>query len=273
MKTNTTKIFILITLIIGGRFVSARPVKEDISNNSPASPVKIFLVGDSTVCDYATDPAYRIRRAGWGTYLQDYFDPSDVRVVNYALSGRSSKSFTTENNYRKLLDELRAGDYLFIQFGHNDEKTEDPDRGTDASQPIDAEGSFKWFLYNKYIVPAREKGVYPVLVTPVSRRAKDGGVIDSHRGYDDAVRRLSTQAVVPLIDLTQKTEGAFMALLEQNAPYGADATAALFAVKKDESGVDNTHFNAKGARLVCRLAVQGMREAGLPLVSMMKDKE
>jgi lysophospholipase L1-like esterase len=234
-----------------------------VAGDIPLS-IKIFLVGDSTVCDYAADPAYLVKRAGWGRYLQDYFEPSNARVVNYALSGRSSKSFTVESNYRKLLNELRAGDYLFIQFGHNDEKTEDPSRGTDASLSVDAEGSFKWFLYNKYIVPSREEGALPVLVTPVSRRAKDGSVVDSHGAYTAAVRDLSAQIGVPLIDLTQKTAQAFTDLFAQG---GADATAALFAVKKDESDVDNTHFNAKGARLVCGLAVQAMGSAELPLVS------
>ncbi|MDR0718802.1 MAG: GDSL-type esterase/lipase family protein [Treponema sp.] len=226
--------------------------------------MKIFLLGDSTVCEFATDSGYQVKRAGWGRYLQPWFVSGKAAVFNYAMSGRSSKSFTTEAAYRRVWNEIGAGDYLFIQFGHNDEKTEDAERGTNASQSREREGSFKWYLYEKYLVPARQKGAYPVLVTPVSRRDESGGAVDSHKNYDDAVRELAEEAGVPLIDLTQKTAELYERIFGED---GAEGTAALFAVRNDGT-LDNTHFNGRGAREVCALVIEGIKELKLPLVNL-----
>jgi lysophospholipase L1-like esterase len=246
--------------IAAGPPVFCRPAGEE----GRTEPVKIFLLGDSTVCEFAVDSGYQVKRAGWGRYLQPWFVSGKAVVFNYAMSGRSSKSFTSEAAYRRVWNEIGAGDYLFIQFGHNDEKTEDAERGTNASQPREREGSFKWYLYEKYLIPARQKGAYPVLVTPVSRRDEGGGAADSHKNYDDAVRELAEEAGVPLIDLTQKTAELYDRVLGEE---GAEGTAALFAVRN--GGVlDNTHFNGRGAREVCALLVEGIKELKLPLAKL-----
>ncbi|MDR0878728.1 MAG: GDSL-type esterase/lipase family protein [Treponema sp.] len=255
----------LCVFTVVGHQVFGRPIRE----NGRAEPVKIFLAGDSTVCDFVTDGAYQVKRAGWGRYLQSWFIPGTAAVFNYAMSGRSSKSFTTEAAYRRVLNEIGAGDYLFIQFGHNDEKIEDSARGTDVSGSKETEGSFKWYLYEKYVVPARQKGAEAVLVTPVSRREESGGVSDSHKNYDDAVRELAEEAGVPLIDLTQKTAELYERILSEG---GAEGTAALFAVRKDDVP-DNTHFNGEGAQAVCALLIAGIKELKLPLVNLITNNE
>ena len=128
-------------------------------------PITIYLVGDSTVCSFA-DPYY-YPRYGYGTQLAGYLDDK-ATVVNLALSGRSSKSFLAEANYETLKNSLKAGDYLFIGFGHNDEKSDDSARFTDASKPYTDETSFGYYLNEYYIKLAVEKGATPILCTPVT---------------------------------------------------------------------------------------------------------
>jgi lysophospholipase L1-like esterase len=264
MTVRFIRLFAALCVFISvGPLAFGRPASEE----GGAEPVKIFLVGDSTVCEFAVDSGYHVKRAGWGRYLQPWFVSGKVAVFNYAMSGRSSKSFTTEVAYRRVWNEIGAGDYLFIQFGHNDEKTEDTERGTDASQPREKEGSFKWYLYEKYLVPARQKGVYPVLITPVSRRDEGGGAVDSHKNYDDAVRELAEETGVPLIDLTQKTAELYERIFGEE---GAEGTAALFAVQNDGI-LDNTHFNGRGAREVCSLLIEGIKELKLPLANLIAE--
>ena len=146
---------------------------------------KMYLVGDSTVCEYTGSTCTDYNRYGWGMKLGAQYNGGVV--INYALSGRSSRSFLTESNYQTLCSNIGAGDYLFIQFGHNDEKTDEatyPGLGTYAgldqstldSTGKDASGrySYEWIILNKYIKPAQAAGAVPVLVTPITRRGADG---------------------------------------------------------------------------------------------------
>ncbi|MBR1736681.1 MAG: hypothetical protein IJ736_06640, partial [Firmicutes bacterium] len=159
---------------------------------------KIYIVGDSTACIYGKDDKYAIPRGGWGMYFQDFLKDGP-EVIDLALSGRSSKSFTSEEEYQKLKDELGSGDYLIIQFGHNDQKkSSDEDlekRYTDPEGGKDDEGSFKNSLYTNYIKLAQDKGAKPIILTPVTRRSFDekGKIKDVHGLYDDAVRELASE--------------------------------------------------------------------------------
>lgn len=208
----------------------------------------IYIVGDSTACEYGYDENYAVFRAGWGMYLPKYIS-GNRKVVNLALSGRSSKSFTVEENYKKLKESLRAGDCLLIQFGHNDAKksTEEDlkNRYTDPEGDINIDGSFKNSLYKNYIKLAEEKGAVPVLISPVARRKFDenGRIIDSHGSYDDAVEELAKETGVNFIDMTAKTERLYNI-------YGTEFTKAFHAAYKDKTkGIDNTHYNAYGANM------------------------
>jgi lysophospholipase L1-like esterase len=229
----------------------------------------IFLAGDSTVNTAGSDDTRNdaekaatidtVNFQGWGDRLQFYIDREQALVKNYALSGRSSKSFLNEKNYAKIWDEAQAGDYLLVQFGHNDEKIGGP-AGTEPIGGKDSEGAFAWYLYHKYIVPAREKGMSTVLITPVSRRSLAGSVNEgSHGMYPFAVKNLAKETGVPLIDLESKSADLLRSIYAVYGPWG---TAPLFAVKEDGSG-DLTHFNPKGALRIAGLVAEGLGEAGL----------
>lgn len=154
--------------------------------------INIFLAGDSTVSIYDSSVA---PRTGWGQVLGDYMNKK-VLVQNQATSGRSSKSFIDEGRLRKISDLIEKGDYLFIQFGHNDNKP-DKERHTEPFS------SYKRYL-KKYIQHARNKQAVPVLITPVQRRSFDENNIfkETHGDYPLAMRQLAKQYEVPLIDLT-----------------------------------------------------------------------
>jgi lysophospholipase L1-like esterase len=221
--------------------------------NSPASgkraPV-IYLCGDSTMANKPLFPAQPER--GWGQLLPLYFQES-VRIENLAMNGRSSKSFRDEGRWRPVLDRLQPGDYVIVQFGHNDEKKEDPKR---YSEPF---GSFKQNL-ERYVREVREKQGWPILATPVTRRSFSDGVLkDSHGDYSVAMRQVATEQKVPLLELHQRSA-------ELVAKLGLEASKKLYMwvepgefATLPEGKQDNTHFNALGASRMCDLAVEEIR--------------
>ena len=224
----------------------------------------VFIVGDSTACEYGEDENYALPRAGWGMYIGDFLD--GVKVTNLAMSGRSSKSFTTEENYYTFKTSVGEGDYVLIQFGHNDAKnTKKEDiqlRYTDPEGDKDTEGSFKHSLYANYIRPALEAGATPVLLTPISRRGIDGDgkTKDSHGLYDDAVRDLAKEVGVVCIDMTQATSDLYDAV-------GNDGSMYYHAIYNDRAkgkdGVDNTHLNHWGGEQIAYMTAQKLGEAGV----------
>lgn len=220
----------------------------------------VYIAGDSTACEYGDDEKYALPRGGWGMYLNE-FVKDDVTVVNCAKSGRSSKSLVVEDEYKKIFDNIKEGDYLLIQFGHNDAKNTKPEdvelRYTEPEGNKDTAGSFKNSLYANYIKPALDKGAKPVLLTPISRRkfGDDGKVTDSHGKYDDAIRELAKELNIPCIDMTEKTT-------ELYDRYGEDGTKVFHAVFADTSkGIDNTHLNRFGGEYVAALVADGASEA------------
>ncbi|OXS61744.1 GDSL family lipase [Cohnella sp. CIP 111063] len=215
--------------------------------------IALHLVGDSTVADQPDD-GYPY--AGWGQMLPHLLK-HDVIVVNHAASGRSSRSFIGEGRWDEALRQIKPGDYVFVQFGHNDQKT-------DEARHTDPDTTYVQFL-GKYIEDALEKGARPVLVTSAQRRyfEEDGTLRDTHGRYPEAVRKLAEERGVPLIDLAGKTKR----LLEELGPeassalfmHGAPGEFANFA-----GGIeDNTHFQEQGAIRMAELIAEGIREAGL----------
>ena len=215
-----------------------------------------YLVGDSTVSSFADD--YYYPRYGWGTQLGSYLNDK-ATVVNLALSGRSSKSFITEANYQTLINSLKAGDYLLIAFGHNDEKSDDAARFTDASLPYTDEASFGYHLYEYYIKLAEEKGATPILVTPIVR-AKSSDDYSGNEGhvtatgdYRQAILDLGEAVGVDVIDMTAITRARY----EEIGYDEAIKYHALLHGKKDGDAivdnwdtVDKTHLNIYGAKYV-----------------------
>ncbi|RED64995.1 rhamnogalacturonan acetylesterase [Cohnella lupini] len=220
--------------------------------------INLYLAGDSTVTD---QPDNGFPYAGWGQMLPRLLK-HDVVVANHAESGRSSKSFINEGRLEAIVQEIKANDYLFIQFGHNDQKTDEP-RYTEPHT------TYKEYL-RQYIDGARAVGAHPVLVTSVHRRffEKNGQLKDTHGPYLQSVRELSGELEVPLIDLAEKSKRLFEELGEEESKslfmWGAPGEFAFFP-----NGVeDNTHFQEQGAIRIAALVAEGIREASIWPLSM-----
>lgn len=223
-----------------------------------ASRITIHLAGDSTM---APKLAEKRPETGWGEMLQEFFDTTQVRVVNHALNGRSTRTFISEGRWQEIVDSLKAGDYVFVQFGHNDESKIKIDRYT---PPADYRANLI-----RFIAETKAKGGIPVLLTPVMRRRFDSKGVprDTHGEYPDIVRSVAGEQHVALIDLHRKTDQLLRL-------FGEQASVSLFLQLPPGENAnypkgiqDNTHFSPFGARIVASLAVEGIREAGLGLVS------
>jgi lysophospholipase L1-like esterase len=227
-------------------------------------PIVVYLAGDSTMAKKTFD---RRPETGWGEYLQIQFDATKVKVEDDALNGRSTKSFIDEGRWQEIVNKLKSGDYVFIQFGHNDEKKEDPKRYAEART------GYRDNLI-KFINEVRAKKASPVLLTPVVRRRFDdkGQFFDTHGEYPDVVRAVAAEFKVPLIDLHRRSEA-----LEKR--FGVEDSKKLHLIlRKGENpnfpdGIeDNTHFSPFGAEQMARAAANGIRESGIELAKyLVKD--
>lgn len=222
----------------------------------PAEPTpSIYIAGDSTACSYGPE---EYPRTGWGTALPVFLD-GGVHVYNEAASGRSTKSFIDERRLENIAACLRRGDVLMIQFGHNDEKVNDPSRGTCP------ESTFPENL-RIFIDTARRAGAYPVLLTSIARRHFDeNGVLKmTHGAYPEAMRKVAEEENVPLLD----TE---LATYELVAGLGSEKSKALYnhlpAGHRNypEGSADNTHLRFEGAMAVARIVAKLMTEKHTPL--------
>lgn len=197
---------------------------------------KILLAGDSTVTDQ-TSSDY----ASWGQFLPALI--SNRLIVNHARSGETLKSFITSLRWDKTLSHTNAGDIVLIQFAHNDEKKQWPRTYATAN------GAYPEYL-RAFIADVRQKGAYPVLVTPVARRIYDkkGQLVNTHAGYDQAVRNIAQAKKVPVIDLTAQTSQLYQALSKINVPK-------IFA----NQGKDKTHHNHLGAFLIANMVANNLQ--------------
>ncbi len=212
-----------------------------------SNPITLHLIGDSTMANKPVIPANPER--GWGQMLSLYFKDS-VRVENYAQNGRSSKSFIAEGRWDKVLAVLKPGDFVIIQFGHNDEKTNDVNRGT---APF---GEYTTNLV-RFIRESREHKATPILATPVARRKFDeaGRLTNSHGVYPEAVRKVAEAEKVPLLELCTATEKLLQQLGPESSKRLFDWIPAGEFAADSKKLEDDTHFNAYGASRVCDLAV------------------
>lgn len=223
-----------------------------------AAPV-VYLAGDSTVMSYKS--GYNLYpQQGWGGRLPEYFT-SAVTFSNRAIGGRSSKSFVDEGRLTSILTAILPGDYLFIQFGHNDGNS-DPKLHTDPFT------TYKTYL-SMYIDQSRSYGAIPVLVTPMGRRNYDsnGKFINDFTQRVQAMKELALEKNVKLIDLNAKSIAFYNGI---GAPATGDVFLWLAAGQYANfpNGIsDNTHFQEYGASQLARLVVQGIDEAQLGLRS------
>lgn len=218
----------------------------------------LYIIGDSTA---ANKDAKAYPETGWGMALQSFFK-ADITVDNRALNGRSTKSFRTEKRWDPILAQLNPGDYVFIEFGHNDEKVDKPTVGVSLAD-------FKTNLIN-YVKETRSKKALPVLLTPISRRSfKNGVLIDSHGDYPRITRQVADSLQVPLIDMLAKTESLLNRL-------GEEPSIKLFNhvdsgnVNYPNGKKDNTHLSPEGAKQVAGLVIKGIKELKLDLAKKLK---
>ncbi len=216
---------------------------------TPPAKMKIWLCGDSTIAIKQTNT---YPETGWGMPFV-YFWDSSTQVNNLAKNGRSTKTFISEGLWQQVLDGAQEGDYVFIQFGHNDESVEKKDR---YSNPED----FKANL-TKFVKEARALKAIPILLTPVSRRKFDslGKAQETHKEYSPLVEEVAKKENVLFIDLDTKSR----ALYQQ---FGQENSTLLFLQLKPgehpnypEGKIDNTHFNELGARLIAQLVLKEVK--------------
>lgn len=216
----------------------------------------IFWAGDSTVKEnkYETFP-----QTGIGQEFHRFLK-REIHVYNFAENGRSTKSFIDEQRLAQIYDLLDDGDFFFIQFGHNDEKIEDPNRYTDPAS--DFQENLK-----KYINVARNKKALPVLITPVERREfLDNGELkkSAHDAYSDAIKKVGKEEGLPVIDLHKKSR-------ELIQTFGREKSIDLFMhVEKGiytnfpEGKTDNTHLRPEGAARFGALIAEEIKKLGTP---------
>ena len=217
-----------------------------VDAQSLAPPVqRVFVVGDSTACDY--EPA-RAPRTGWGQVLGEWFDRGIV-VRNHAQNGRSARSFVEQGWLYGVAREIGPGDLLLIQFGHNDEKFDDPARYTDPSVAFPS-----WL--QQYVAFARAVGATPVLITPVARRRFVADrAVDAHGPYAEAVRALARREGVALVDLARLS-------LDWLDALGPEASKRYYLHVPEQNLADNTHFHRRGAlAIACLVAGELKRDA------------
>jgi lysophospholipase L1-like esterase len=224
--------------------------------------ITVYLAGDSTVTDQLEEPW-----SAWGQMLPRFFGPT-VAIANHAESGESLRSFVAERRLEKIMDTLRAGDFLLIQFGHNDQKKTDAWKATYAA-PFDA---YKARL-SEFIHLARERGATPVLVTSMHRRKFDdsGHIVNTLEEYPEAVRQVGRETGVPVIDLNAMSRTFYEALGPEGSKRAFVHYPAGSFPGQTADLADDTHFNAYGAFQLARCVVEGMRAAGIGLARHLVD--
>lgn len=244
---------IIFLLLVGVSLASAQQPK--LKGPATTELPTLFIIGDSTVNN--SSEGFQ----GWGNVIGELFDGSKISIANRARGGRSSRTFQTEGLWEAVLAEMKPGDYLLIQFGHNDGGSLDKDRargslkGTgDESKEITVEATdkqetvhtFGWYM-RKYVADAKAKGVSPIILSPVPRNIwKDGKIVRAASDYGLWAKQTAFASGALFIDLNELTAAKY----ERD---GEERTAAYFTTK------DHTHTSPAGARLNAASVVEGLR--------------
>ena len=221
----------------------------------------LFLCGDSTMANKQPIDA---PETGWGMILPEYFTDA-LKIQNHAVNGRSTKSFRTLGHWKGVIDQVKAGDYVLLQFGHNDSKESDTLRY--AAPQTDYRKNL-----TRFIEEIRAKGANPILATPIMRRKFDakGNFIDQHGEYPSVVRDLAAKLNVPLLDMHKKSQK----IIEANGIEGSKKMfmnfGAGFYIKHPKGIVDDTHTSHYGAELMATSAVECLFDISHPLKYFVK---
>lgn len=210
------------------------------------------------MADKPTDPPHPER--GWGMMFRQYFKNPEV-IRNYAQNGRSTRSFLDEKRWAAVYEQLEPQDYVIIQFGHNDEKDQEPSLFTRPHH------EYRQNLLH-FVQETRSKSAVPILATPVCRRRFDakGRFFDTHGEYPDVVRQVAREQNVPLLEL----HGATEKLIKE---HGAEGSKKIFLwiepghyLGLPDGLQDDTHFSEFGARAICELAIAECRRLNMPFI-------
>ena len=233
--------------------VAVKSIKVTPINNA----IVVYLAGDSTVTDQDVEPW-----ASWGQFITNYFDDKVV-VANYAVSGSALNSFKGGRRLKKILSVIKPGDYLIIEFGHNDEK-------------VKGEGNGAWGSYSdlltEYVQLAREKGAIPILSTPTQRRSfsNNGTLNPTHGDFPNAMRAVAKKTSTPLIDVTEMTTQLYESWGDELSRKAFVQYPANTFPGQDKALEDNTHFNSFGANEIALCVIKGIRELKIPLKNFIK---
>jgi lysophospholipase L1-like esterase len=232
-------------------FNNTRPCLGSVEITRVDNIPTVFIAGDSTTTDQPREPG-----ASWGQMLPRFFN-TGVAVANHAESGETLKSFITEMRLAKVLSQMKAGDYFFIVFGHNDEKKNWP------QTYVEAKTTYKDYL-RVFIAEARRLGATPVIMSPVQRRTFDAGgkIRNSHGDYPEAARQLAQEEGVAYIDLSAMSTALYEALGPQKAYLAFSGTGP----KRDA-----THHDNYGAYEIAKCVVAGIRANHLDLAKFLAD--
>lgn len=227
----------------------------------PAKKPTIFLIGDSTMAD---KPLEENPERGWGQLFPNYMN-DEVEIQNHAVNGRSTKSFINEHRWDTVMSRLKAGDFVMIQFGHNDSKVDDSVRSAPAHT------LYKENLI-RFVNDVRSKGATPILITPVMRRKFDeaGKFVDQHGDYPGVVKEVAASMNVLLIDLHKSSETLIVKEgVENSRRLFLNIPPNHFKNYKGKEE-DNTHFSEYGASSMASLVCQSIKEQNLPLAKYLK---
>jgi lysophospholipase L1-like esterase len=231
----------------------------EITPNKKATT--IFLAGNSTVVDQDREPW-----AAWGQMIPRFFEPGQIAIANYAESGETLKAFARERRLEKIFSLAKPGDYLFIEFAHNDQKP--------GGNHLDPFTTYKQTI-KEWIAAARKRGITPVLVTSMHRRNFDssGHIINTLGDYPEAMRQTAAEEKVALIDLNAMSKTLYEAWgPEQSLKAFVHYPAHTFP-NQETALADNTHFNPYGAYELARCVVKGIVAANLPIAKyLVKEK-
>jgi len=236
--------------------IDAYMSRSDNRSDMPTESLTVHLVGDSTMSEKAADEH---PETGWGMPFADRFDDA-VTVENYARNGRSTRTFLEQGRWEPVVRNLSEGDYVFVQFGHNDEVPTKEQHTTEENFVAN---------FEKFVAETREHGGIPVLLTSIARREFDesGEPIDTHEVYAELTREVAQSRDVPLVDMDERSR----ALLRE---LGPDESKSLFNhlspgdhPNYPDGVTDDTHFSEHGAARMADLVLDGVAELDLELAA------
>ena len=228
--------------------IQIEPVKDDVTT--------VFLCGNSTVVDQEDEPW-----ASWGQMITRWFG-SQVAIANFAESGLSCTTFLAQLRLDKILSQLKKGDFVIVEFGHNDEKEKKPGDGA-------------WYSYSRnlkiFADRVKAAGGHIIFCTPTARRFfKDGRIENTHGDYPAAMKTVAEREQVPVVDLTRMSTVFYETLGEEGSKKALVHYPANTFANQEKALADNTHFNPYGAWEIAKMVVMGLKQIQSPLAAYLR---